>query len=66
LAKEKNDGASRRREEIANELGVKKEELTKLSARWKKQKDILGEINKLKERLEKLKYDLETAERMWS
>jgi ATP-dependent Clp protease ATP-binding subunit ClpB len=63
LKKESNGDTEKRREEIARELSQEKENLAALTARWKRQKDLLLQINKLKGEIDKLRYALETAER---
>lgn len=63
LVKEKNEESKRRLEEIRKELFEDKETLNQLKTKWKQQKEILLEIKKNKEQLDKLKYALEAAER---
>jgi len=63
LKKEKGKENEQRLAKIDKEVAELKQEWKKLSNSWRKQKDIMGGIQKKKEELDKLKYDLETAER---
>lgn len=63
LKKEKGEENEDRLEKIEKETAELKQEWKKLDSNWRKQKEIMGNIQKKKEGLDKLKYDLETAER---
>jgi len=63
LKKEKGKENEERLAKIDKEVAELKQEWKKLSNNWRKQKEIMGGIQKKKEELDKLKYDLETAER---
>lgn len=63
LNKEKNEEAKKKLEDIKKELITEKEKLNIIKSKWKEQKEILLGVKKYKEQLDKLKYDLEIAER---
>lgn len=63
LQKEKSEESKKRVEEIGVEVAREKEKLNQLKGRWSKQKEIVEGIQKLKEKLDDLKYKLEAAER---
>jgi ATP-dependent Clp protease ATP-binding subunit ClpB len=63
LKKEKGKENEERLAKIDKEVAELKQEWKKLSNNWRKQKEIMGGIQKKKEELDKLKYDLEAAER---
>jgi ATP-dependent Clp protease ATP-binding subunit ClpB len=59
-----NDPASRERlKEIEEELAQKREQANALKMRWQTEKESLGKINELKEKIEKLKFEESKAER---
>lgn len=63
LSKEKNKETKERLQEVRKELSSEKEKAAALQLKWKQQKEMLSEIQDLKEELDRLRYDLETAER---
>lgn len=63
LSKEKTKSTKERLQEVRKELSSEKEKAAALQLKWKQQKDMLSEIQEKKEELDKLRYDLETAER---
>lgn len=63
LSKEKNKETKERLQEVRKELSGEKEKAVALQLRWKQQKEMLSEIQELKEELDRLRYDLETSER---
>ena len=63
LNKEKNEESKARLESVEKEMAEEKEKLTRFKTLWKQQKDILKGIQDQKEERDKLKSDLEQAER---
>ena len=62
IKKEKDDLSKKRLEEIDEELKKLKEKESKLNEDWQKEKENLEEVKDLKKKLEKARFDLETAE----
>ncbi|HUV32957.1 MAG TPA: ATP-dependent chaperone ClpB [Devosiaceae bacterium] len=63
LKKETDDASKARLDKLESELAGLEEEAGTLSQRWLKEKDRLGEAQKLKEELDHARTDLETAQR---
>ncbi|HPJ17406.1 MAG TPA: AAA family ATPase [Candidatus Woesebacteria bacterium] len=63
LLKEKKEELKPRIDEVQKELANDKEELKNLELKWKEQKEIINLIQKGREEIEKLKHELEVAER---
>ncbi|MCF0104799.1 MAG: ATP-dependent chaperone ClpB [Eggerthellaceae bacterium] len=52
LMKEKDDASKKRLEELRKDIAVKREELDKEKARWKNEKDVIGNVQELKTKLD--------------
>jgi ATP-dependent Clp protease ATP-binding subunit ClpB len=63
LLKETDAHSKERRAQIEKELGALKEESSAMKARWQSEKDAIGKIRKLKERIEQLKGEEQRYER---
>jgi ATP-dependent Clp protease ATP-binding subunit ClpB len=63
LKKEKDQNASERLQKIEQELANLKEQSNALKSQWKREKDLIDQINKLKERRDALKIEEQNAER---
>ena len=63
LAKESDDASKARLERLRRELSGKQEELSALTARWQREKNAIGEVQKIKEELENARRETEIAER---
>jgi ATP-dependent Clp protease ATP-binding subunit ClpB len=63
LLKETDAHSKERRAQIEKELGALKEESSGMKARWQSEKDAIGKIRKLKERIEQLKAEEQRYER---
>ena len=63
LLKETDAHSKERRAQIEKELGALKEESSGMKARWQSEKDAIGKIRKLKERIEQLKGEEQRYER---
>lgn len=63
LAKEKEDGAVKRLEQLNEELVRLKREKAKLTEQWKLEKEPLEKINTIKQRIEELSQQFQRAER---
>ena len=63
LKREKSDGAKKRLELLQSQLADLKESINSQELRWKSQKDIIKKIQSLRENRDKLRSDLEKAER---
>jgi ATP-dependent Clp protease ATP-binding subunit ClpB len=63
LLKETDAHSKERRAQIEKELGALKEESSGMKARWQSEKDAIGRIRKLKERIEQLKAEEQRYER---
>jgi ATP-dependent Clp protease ATP-binding subunit ClpB len=63
LKKEKDPASTDRLEKIEKELANLKEQSHALKAQWKREKDIIDQINRLKEQMDALKIEEQSAER---
>jgi len=63
LKKEKDRDSSERLQKIEQELANLKEQIDGLKSQWKREKDLIDQINKLKERRDALKIEEQNAER---
>jgi ATP-dependent Clp protease ATP-binding subunit ClpB len=63
LLKESDAHSKERRAQIEKELGTLKEQSSAMKARWQSEKDAIGKIRKLKERIEQLKAEEQRYER---
>src|SRR6201984_2021594 len=63
LLKETDAHSKERRAQLEKELGALKEESSGMKARWQSEKDAIGKIRKLKERIEQLKGEEQRYER---
>ena len=63
LKKESDEDSKKRLEEIEKELAQLKEELNELRARWQYEKKLIEEIHAIKEKIDKVKTEIEIAER---
>lgn len=63
LKKDKSEPARNRKEEIEQEVNQLKVEIDKLSSLWSKEKSLIDKINDKSEKIEKLRGQLEQAER---
>ena len=63
LLKESDAHSKERRAQIEKELGTLKEQSSGMKARWQSEKDAIGKIRKLKERIEQLKAEEQRYER---
>ncbi|MDD8031989.1 MAG: ATP-dependent chaperone ClpB [Acidobacteriota bacterium] len=63
LKKEKDRTSADRLEKIEKELANLKEQSQALKAQWKREKDIIDQINRLKEQMDTLKIEEQSAER---
>ncbi len=63
LKKEKDQGSKDRLKKIEKELSDLKNDLEKMSAHWKKEKETIAKIREIKEKLESTKTEAQNAER---
>lgn len=63
LKKEKDKSAAEKLERLNRELAELKEQSTSLKAHWKREKELIDEINRLKEEVDTLKIEEQNAER---
>jgi ATP-dependent Clp protease ATP-binding subunit ClpB len=63
LKREKDDISKARLADVEEELASVKETSTALRAQWHVQKDLLGEMKAVKEKIERLRHDMEMAQR---
>lgn len=63
LKKEKDPASKEKLQKIEKELAELKEQSNALKAQWKREKDLIDQINKLKEQMEALKIEEQNAER---
>ena len=63
LEKERDEASVARREAIERDLADLREQSTEMKARWQHEKDAIGRVQQLKERLEQAHRDAERAER---
>jgi ATP-dependent Clp protease ATP-binding subunit ClpB len=64
LKKEKDEKSKKKLKEIEKKLAQLQEERDKLEIQWKREKELINEIQTVKKELEKLREDMETAERV--
>lgn len=62
LKREKDDLSKQRLEEVERELADVKEQATGMRAQWLSEKEALGAMKDIKERLEKMRHDVERAQ----
>ncbi|MDQ7033180.1 MAG: ATP-dependent chaperone ClpB [Desulfonauticus sp.] len=65
LKKEKDEASKERLEKLAKELAELKEKQAILTAQWEKEKQAINAVRKLKEEIEKVKLEIEAAERAY-
>jgi len=63
LGREKDPASQERLKELDAELAQQREQVSALKMRWQTEKESLGKINELKEKIEKLKFEESKAER---
>jgi ATP-dependent Clp protease ATP-binding subunit ClpB len=63
LSKETDEASAERLSRLERELAERREELSGLTARWQREKDVIGEQRGLKERLEQARGEFDRAER---
>ena len=63
LKKEKDADSKKRLEDINKELSNLKEELNSITAKWQYEKSLINQSSELKEKIDKIKTDIELAER---
>ncbi|MGB9836881.1 MAG: ATP-dependent chaperone ClpB [Candidatus Saccharicenans sp.] len=63
LKKEKDQASREKLQKIEKELAELKEQSNALKAQWKREKDLIDQINKLKEQIDALKVEEQNAER---
>ena len=61
LKKESDDASKKRLEDLEKELSSLLEKDKELNKRWKEEKDAIGKVKGIKEKLEKARFDLEAA-----
>ena len=61
LKKESDDASKKRLEDLEKELSSLLEKDKELNKRWKEEKDAIGKVKGIKEKLEKARFDLEVA-----
>ncbi len=52
--------------EIEKNIASKKEQVSSISSAWKKEKDLINELKKIREKIEKLKIEADNYEREWN
>ena len=62
MLKETDEASKKRLDTLRREISEKKDVLMSLKARWEKEKDSIGHIHDLKERLENIHHEIEMAE----
>lgn len=62
MLKETDEASKKRLDTLRHEISEKKDVLMSLKARWEKEKDSIGHIHDLKERLENIHHEIEMAE----
>jgi len=65
LKKEKDKESKRRLEDLRKELADLKERHGELKAQWDAEREAIGKVRKLREQIERLKQDVEVAERAY-
>ncbi|HZG95570.1 MAG TPA: Clp protease N-terminal domain-containing protein, partial [Mycobacteriales bacterium] len=63
LSKETDEASGERLQRLERELAERREELSGLTARWQREKDVIGEQRDIKERLEQARGEYDRAER---
>ena len=63
LKKETDEISKKRLEKIQKELAINKDKYNAMLAKWKNEKDVIENINKLKEQVEQTKSDIEFAKK---
>lgn len=64
LRKEKDVASKERREKLEQELKKNYDEISKLNARWEKEKSEIDSVKKIQEDLDKARFELEQAQRL--
>lgn len=62
MIKETDEASKKRLETLRREISEKKDVLVSLKARWEKEKDSIGHIHDLKEKLENIHHEIQMAE----
>lgn len=65
LKKEKDDASRQRLVELEKELANLKERSAEITARWHSEREVIGEVRKLKEQLDQVRTQIEQAERAY-
>jgi ATP-dependent Clp protease ATP-binding subunit ClpB len=65
LKKEKDDASRQRLAELERELANLKERSAEITARWHSEREVIGEVRKLKEQLDAVRTQIEQAERAY-
>ena len=63
LKKETDEGSRRRLDMLEEELSQHRSEMSEMKARWENEKNAIGRVQKLREELEQVNADIQTAER---
>ncbi|HEY1097872.1 MAG TPA: ATP-dependent chaperone ClpB [Myxococcota bacterium] len=63
LRREKDEASALRLKDVEEELAGVKEKATALRAHWQSQKEVFGAIKQVKEKIERLRHDIEMAQR---
>ncbi len=63
LKKENDKDSKKRLEDLEKELSQLKEEINELRARWQYEKNLISDIHSIKEKIDKIKTEIEIAER---
>ncbi len=63
LKKETDEGSRRRLESLEGELSQQRSEMAEMKARWENEKNAIGRVQKLREELEQVNAQIQTAER---
>lgn len=65
VVKETDAASLKRLEDLRREISEKKEEFTRLKAKWEEEKASINKISELKEKIEKINFEIEEAERKY-
>ncbi|MFB0918237.1 MAG: ATP-dependent chaperone ClpB [Clostridiaceae bacterium] len=65
VVKETDAASLKRLEDLRREISEKKEEFTRLKAKWEEEKASINKISELKETIEKINFEIEEAERKY-
>ncbi len=65
LSKEKDEASRERLKELRGELANVNEKYTALHAQWQEEKTVLGKTQKIREEIERVKHEMEEAERIY-